>query len=154
MAHARAAVEFHPVLQLFLLDQVVDVTLGQVAGVGADVPVILEGQRPHAGLGGVHRDLDHVLGAVDEVGVRVNVTVDGVLKQLVLDARVDLEHLGVVLEHLIEVVLGIELADAFQGKGPAYQDAGGLRVCGKITHCLLAFRFQSRTMQWLGHGRV
>ena len=134
VAHAAAAVDLHPILQLSLLDEVVDVALHQVAGVGADVPVVLEGQRAHARLGGVDGDLDHVLGAVHEVGIGVDVAVDGVLQQLVLDARIDLEHLGVVLEHLVEVILGVELTDTFQGEGPAYQDARGLCVCCEITH--------------------
>ncbi len=56
---ARSAVDFHAVGELSLFDQEVEVTLREVGGIGADVPVIFEGQRAHARLGGVDRDLDH-----------------------------------------------------------------------------------------------
>ena len=38
---------------------------------------------------------------------RVNMTIDTALKELVFDPRIDLQHLRVVFQHLVEVVLGL-----------------------------------------------
>ena len=105
VAHASAAVDLDALLQLARAHQMLDVQLGKVRGVGADVPVVLEGDRPHAGPRRVRRHADHVLGAVHEIGVGVHVAVDGAEQQLVLDPRMDLGDLRVVLEHLVEVIV-------------------------------------------------
>ena len=91
-------------------DHVVDVALGQIGRGRAHVPVVLEGDRAHAALRRLDRDLDHVLRAVDEIGIGVDVAVDRALEQLVFDPRIDFQHLRVVFEHLIEIILGVELA--------------------------------------------
>jgi hypothetical protein len=83
--------------------------LGQIGRRRADVPVVFEGDGPHAALGRLDGDLDHILRAMYKVRKRMNVTIDGALKQVVLDPRIDLQHLRVVLEHLIKIILGIEL---------------------------------------------
>ena len=50
-----------------LFDQIINVTLGEVSRIGADVPVILESQRAHSCFGGVDCDLNHVL-RIDLIG--------------------------------------------------------------------------------------
>ena len=107
MAQAHAAVDLDPIGQLAVFDEMVDIPLGQVGGVGADIPVVLTGHRAHTRPGGVDRHLDHVLGAMHEVGKGVNVVVDRADQQLILDTRVDPGDLRVVLEHLVEVVLRV-----------------------------------------------
>ena len=72
--------------------------------------MVFEGDRAHAALGGFNGDLDHVLRAMNEVRVSMDMTIDGAVEQLVLDARIDLQHLRVILEHLIKIILGVELA--------------------------------------------
>ena len=97
--------------------------------------MVLEGERPHAGLGGIDRDLDEVLGAVHEIGISVHVAIDGVLQEVVLDPGMDFQHLRVVLEHLIEIVLGVQLTHPLHGKhAPDEQLLGRSRIGSKITH--------------------
>ena len=62
-------------------------------------------------------DTQELLGRGDQVmGVELKVRgVDRADEQLILDTRVDLQDLRVVLEHLIEVVLGVELPHPIQG---------------------------------------
>src|SRR5581483_1943589 len=73
VAQPCPAVDLHAPLQVALLDHVVDVLLHQVGGVGAHVPVVFEGDGPHAGLRGVDGHVDHGLSAMDEVGISVDV---------------------------------------------------------------------------------
>ena len=96
--------------QLAAGDHVVDVALGQISGGGADVPVVFKSNRAHAAFGGFDGDLDHVLRAMNKIGISVNMTIDRAVEQFVLDPRIDLQHLRVVLQHLIEIILGVELA--------------------------------------------
>jgi hypothetical protein len=72
--------------------------------------VIFEGDRPHAALRRLDGDLDHVLRPMNEIRKSMDVTIDGTLKQLVLDPRIDLQHLRVVFQHLVKIILGVELA--------------------------------------------
>jgi hypothetical protein len=121
--------------QFSLFDQVVNVPLGQKGGVATDVPVVLESERAHAGLGSINGDLNHVLRAIHEVRKCMNVAVDGSFEKLVLDSRIDLEHFRVVLEHLVEIILGVELADPLHGKHPAHEKLSGrLCISRKIAH--------------------
>jgi len=83
--------------------------------------VILESERAHTGLRGVDGDLNHVLRPVDEIRGGMDVAVDGALQQLVFGARINLEHLRVVFEHLIEIVFRIEFLDPFHSQYTAYQ---------------------------------
>ena len=109
-AHADAAVHFDPVRQLAARDQVIDVTLREIGGRRADVPVILERDRAHAALGCLDGDLNHVLRTMHEIGKRMDVTIDGALQQLVFYTRIDLQHLRVVFEHLVKIILGVQFA--------------------------------------------
>ena len=80
-------------------------------------------------------DLNHVLRAMHEIRKGVDVAIDGALKQLVFDPRINLEHLRVVLQHLIKIILGVELAHPRDRQRSAHhQFFGGLRICSKITH--------------------
>src|SRR6266571_2970115 len=109
--------------------------LREECGIGAHVPMILECQGTHPGLGGVDGDLDHVLRPVNEIGIRMDVTIDRAFQQLVFNARINLEHLRVVFEHLIEVVLRIELPDSFDCQDAAYEQLSGrIGIRSKITH--------------------
>src|SRR5207248_2890288 len=67
-----------------------------------------------------------------EVREGVNMVVDGADQQVVLDARVNLHDLRVVLEHLVEVVLRVQLADPVDGQDPANQGLTGFAY--HITH--------------------
>ena len=103
--------------------------------------MVLERNRPHAALGRLDGDLNHILRAVNKVRVGVDMTVDRSFEQLVLDSRIDLKHLRVVLQHLIKVILGVELAYARHAQGsPDHQFLRGLRICGKITHEKISLR--------------
>ena len=108
--HPDAAVDFDAICQFAPGDHIVDVSLGQIGRSRADVPVVFEGDGAHAALGRLDGDLDHVLRAMNEIRKRMDVTIDGALEQLVLDPRIDLQHLRVVFEHLIKIILGIKLA--------------------------------------------
>ena len=108
--HPDAAVDFDAIGQLASRDHIVDVPLGQIGRSRADIPVVFEGDRPHAALRRLDGDLDHVLRPMNEIRKSMNVTIDGTLKQLVLDPRINLQHLRVIFEHLIKIILGIELA--------------------------------------------
>src|SRR3989454_10582419 len=97
--------------------------------------MILECQGAHPGLGGVDCDLNHVLGPVNEIGIRMDVTIDRALQQLVFNSRINFEHLRVVFEHLIEVVLRIELPDPFDCQDAAYEQlTSRIGIRSKITH--------------------
>src|SRR5437867_6737499 len=97
--------------------------------------MILECQGAHTGLGGVDCDLNHVLGPVNEIGICMDVAIDRALQQFVFNSRINLEHLRVVFEHLIEVVLRIELPDSFDRQDAAYEQLPGrIGIRSKITH--------------------
>src|SRR2546422_2628239 len=97
--------------------------------------MILECQGAHPGLGGVDCDLNHVLGPVNEIGIRMDVTIDRALQQLVFNSRINFEHLRVVFEHLIEVVLRIELPDPFDCQDAAYEQlTSRIGIRSKVTH--------------------
>src|SRR4030095_10674339 len=83
--HADAAVHFDAVRELAAGDHVVDMTLGEGSRRGADVPMVFEGDGAHAALGSLDGDLNHVLGAMDEIGKSVNMAIDGAVEQLVFD---------------------------------------------------------------------
>src|SRR5204863_3002161 len=109
--------------------------LREECGIGADVPMILECQGAHPGLGGVDCDLNHVLGPLNEIGIRMDVAIDRALQQLVFNSRINFEHLRVVFEHLIEVVLRIELPDSFDRQDAAYEQlTSRIGIRSKITH--------------------
>ena len=74
--------------------------------------MVLEGHGAHAGLSRIDGYINHVLGTMHEVGIGVDMVIDCSHQQLVLDTRMDFENLRVVLEHLVEVVLSVELANA------------------------------------------
>src|SRR5713226_1164443 len=74
VAHPGAAVDLDSMPQFSLLDQIIDVTLSQISCVAAYIPVVFEGERAHPRLGGFNRDPDHVLRAMDEIGIGVDVT--------------------------------------------------------------------------------
>ena len=65
----------------------------------------------------------------------MDVAIDGSFQQLVLDARIDLEHLRVVFEHLVEIVFGIELPDPFHSQHSAHEELSGrFGISSKIAH--------------------
>src|SRR5579871_4752280 len=109
VAGADSPVYLNAALELTPLHHGINVALGKIGRVGAEVPVIFERHGPHAGLGGVDRDLDHILRPEYEIRIRVNVRIDCANQKIVLDSGMNLENLRVILEHLIEVVLRIEL---------------------------------------------
>src|SRR5262249_60326154 len=116
--------------------------LSEECGIGAHVPMILECQGAHPGLRGVDCDLNHVLGPVNEIGIRMDVAIDRALQQLVFNSGINLEHLRVVFEHLIEVVLGIELPDSFDCQDTAYEQLSGrIGIRSKITHKIPPYEF-------------
>ena len=70
----------------------------------------------------------------------MNVAINGPLQELIFDARLDLEHLRIIFEHLVEVVLGVELLDSLHGEGPSPHSLfSGCGICGKITHDIPPF---------------
>src|SRR5262245_52963346 len=108
--HSHTTVNLDAARELASSNHVVDMALCQICRRSADIPVVFESDCPHAALGRLDGDLDHVLGTMDKVWKSMDMTIDSALKQLVLDTRIDLQHLRVVFEHLIKIVLGIELA--------------------------------------------
>src|SRR5207247_10346041 len=58
---SRSAVDLDAMREFPLLDEIINMALREECRVGAHVPVILERKRAHAGLGGVDRNLNHVL---------------------------------------------------------------------------------------------
>ena len=60
-ASPSPAVDLHAMREFALLDEVIDVTLREECGIGADVPVVFECKRPHPGFGSIDGDLNHVL---------------------------------------------------------------------------------------------
>src|SRR5438093_3659730 len=58
-AGSGATVDFHAVGQFALFDQIINMLLRKIGGIGADVPMVLEGESAHAGLGSVDSDVDH-----------------------------------------------------------------------------------------------
>ena len=66
-AGSRSTVDFDAVGEFSLFDQIINVTLGAVSRIGADVPLILERERAHSCFGGVDYDLNHVL-RIDLIG--------------------------------------------------------------------------------------
>src|SRR3989442_12258496 len=71
----------------------------------------------------------------------MDVAIDRPAEKLVLDPRIDLEHLGIVFEHLVKIVLGIELAHPLHAQSPAHHQLGRrLSISRKITHGLLLSR--------------
>src|SRR5262245_14167359 len=108
--HSHTTVNLDAVGELASSNHVVDMALRQIGRRRTDIPVVFKSDRAHAALGRLDGDLDHVLGTMDKVRKGMDMTIDSVLKQLVLDTRINLQHLRVVLEHLIKIVLGIELA--------------------------------------------
>jgi hypothetical protein len=97
------------VLEPAIKHHLIDASLNQIGRSGSEVPVILKRHRPHLCPGGIHRDLKHVLRALDKVRKRVDVVVDRTHQELILDSRVDRGEGRIVLQHLIEVRTGIEL---------------------------------------------
>ena len=81
--------------------------------------MIFERDGAHAGLRRLDGDLNHVLGAMHEVRKGVDMAIDSALKQFVFNPRIDFEHLRVVFEHLIKIILGVELAHPRDGQRPA-----------------------------------
>ena len=71
-------------------DDVVDVPLGEISRRCADVLVIFERDGAHPALGGFDGDLNHVLGTMNKIRKGMDVTINGSLEKLVLDARIDL----------------------------------------------------------------
>ena len=133
--HADAAVNFHPMCQLTARDPIVDVALSEMGGRRADIPMVLECDRAHAALRRFDRDLNHILRAVHEIRIGMNVTIDGSLEQLIFDPRINLQHLRVVFQHLIKIVFGVELPHSGnRQRSPHHQFFGCLRICSKITH--------------------
>ncbi len=68
----------------------------------------------------------------------MNVAVYGAFQKLVLDSRMDSQHIRVVLEHLIEIVLRIQLANTLDRHYTSNQQLfGRSRIGSKITHRIL-----------------
>ena len=68
----------------------------------------------------------------------MDVAVDGPHQKLILDSRINLEHLRVVLEHLIKIVFRIELSNSFDGQHSAHQELlGRFGISSKIALSLL-----------------
>jgi hypothetical protein len=121
--------------QLTARDQIVDVALSEMGGCRADIPMVLECDRAHAALRRFDRDLNHILRAMHEIRIGMNVTIDGSLEQLIFDPRINLQHLRVVFQHLIKIVFGVELPHSGnRQRSPHHQFFGCLRICSKITH--------------------
>src|SRR5436305_433979 len=72
---------------------------------------------------------------MNKIRIRVNVAVDRSPEQLVFDPRIDLQHLRVVLQHLIEIIFCIELAHTLHAqRAPHHQLLSSIRISSKITH--------------------
>jgi hypothetical protein len=91
------------------------VSLREKRRIAADIPVVFEREGTHPSLGRINGHLNHVLRAVNKVRECVNVRIDRPLKKFVLDSRIDVEHFRVVLEHLVEIVFRVELANTLHG---------------------------------------
>src|SRR5262245_9183650 len=93
---------------------------------------------------------------MDKIWEGMDVTVDSSLEQLVLDTRINLQHLRVVFQHLVKIILGIEFAHSRNAQSSAdHQLFRGRSICSKITHGkspFARFSVQKFKVQSLGLG--
>src|SRR5688572_6311106 len=71
----------------------------------------------------------------------MDMAIDRSLKQLILDSRIDLQHLRVVFQHLVEIIFSVELAHSRHAQGsPDHQLFRGRGISSKITHRKISLR--------------